>query len=316
MACSRAPKRRRAALEPPGDGLGVDGEARAGAAVVRRLHEPVHGRELGGEAQLHVPAPGAEMRDGLRQRVGEVLERQRVGVARRLEGRALVCARLLARGDPALAHVGLQAREDLGQVGEEPRDGRPLERAREVAVLAVRRAPRGEVEAPVGRGRDGLGPHRRGRGHGDGQRGLGAAVGVGLVLAPEPGDPVARELHDLGAHGRGALGHAGRHRPLARGPGEEHAARPPGPLGPHLARGQVAGERVGVPPRRGRAAGGDVGAAGPGMARKRVTEAGVPPPGARDRRTHIRRSTVDRSETVTSSEPPASWCHRRSQGWP
>ena len=100
--------------------------------------------------------PGAEVGDGGGEGAGEVLDAEGVGVAGGLEGGALVGAGAGAGGDFALAEVGMERAEDLGEVGVGAGDGGPGERAGEVAVLAVGGAALGEVELPVGGGRDGL----------------------------------------------------------------------------------------------------------------------------------------------------------------
>ncbi len=57
--------------------------------------------ELRRESQADGRIPRAEEGDRRRQRPGEMLERERVGVTRRFEGRALVCARGRVTGGPA-----------------------------------------------------------------------------------------------------------------------------------------------------------------------------------------------------------------------
>jgi len=87
-----------------------------------------HVVELGGEpqrdllAQLAAPGPG----DRLRQRPGDVLDAERVGVAGQLEGGALVAALGGAAGDVALPGVAGDLGEYRVEVGVSPGEGGPV----------------------------------------------------------------------------------------------------------------------------------------------------------------------------------------------
>ena len=190
------------------------------------------GAELRRRPQLHGPGElvRPDVRDRRRQAAGEVLDAQRVGVAGGLERRALVPAGVGAGGDVPAAHVGVEPGQDLVEVGVDPRHGRPGQRAGEVAVLAVRRAALGEVDAPVGAGRDRLQLALRRRADDDREGRLGAGVGGALVGAPQAGDPVAaEELDVVDAGGRDPPQDLGRVRALGGRPGDDDVARRPEP---------------------------------------------------------------------------------------
>ncbi|HEY2192243.1 MAG TPA: hypothetical protein VGH76_08060 [Actinomycetospora sp.] len=90
--------------------------------------------------------------------------------------------------------VAVEVREDPVQVGVDPGDRRP----RQVAVLAVRRAPAREVDPPVRARRDRVELAGGVRAHDDGEGRLGPRVGLALGLAARAGDAVAREQLDVG----------------------------------------------------------------------------------------------------------------------
>jgi hypothetical protein len=141
-------------------------------------------------------------------------------VAGSLGGRALTGPGGITRSDAPLTEQRRQLRQDLGQVGEGAHDRRPGERAREVAVLAMRRTARGEVAPSIDAGRNGLRPASQG--HGDDQRQ--GQVGLGIALR-QPGQPVARQPHHLGAKRRRTRGHGLAIGPGLRRDGRQHALR-------------------------------------------------------------------------------------------
>ena len=145
-----------AALEPAGDSRRVDrdpdsvmpwcGSSSRGSTRRTWWWRAGHGGR---------PTRAAEIADGGGQ--GPVRPRsRRVRIAGRLEGGALV-----APGDgrevtpPWPTYPGRFA-QDVGEVGIRAGDRRAGQRAREIAVLAVGRAALGEVDPPVGGGRNGL----------------------------------------------------------------------------------------------------------------------------------------------------------------
>ena len=91
----------------------------------------------------------------------------------------------------------------------------------------MRRAALGEVEAPVGRGRDRLQPALRRRGDDDGERRLGRAIGGARVGLDATGQPIAAQLDDLGAERGGTLGDRTTPRQRGRGAGEKDPPRTP-----------------------------------------------------------------------------------------
>ncbi len=162
--------------------------------------------ELGREAQADVGVPSPEKAHRLGEAAREMLDAERVGVAGRLEGRPLGGA--LGRGgcDAAAPDIVGQSAEDLVDIGIDARDRRPRERAGEVAILAMRRAAFGEVEAPIGRGRDRLEPSLGGRSHDHGQgRFRQTVIGRAALAGREADEPVVGELDDLGPERRGSV---------------------------------------------------------------------------------------------------------------
>ena len=128
------------------------------------------------------------------------------------------------------ADVRVEPGEDLVEVGVDPGDRRPGQRAGEVAVLAVRRAALGEVDAPVGARRDRLQLALRRRADDDGQRRLGPRVGRALVGAPQARDPVAaEELDVVDPGGLDPPQDLGRVRALGGRPGDDDVAGRPEP---------------------------------------------------------------------------------------
>ena len=228
-----------------GDGLGVDGEADAGAAIVGKGEKGIDVRELGGEAELGLVTgrerPSAEVLDGCREGAGEVLDAEGVGVAGGLEGGALAGTVGGTGGDGALAEERGERGEDFVEVGVGAGDGWAGERAGEVTVLAMGGAALGEVELPVGRRWDGLelaAGRRRGD---DGEAGLRLGVGAAFVdgrfairargfagvANGEGGEAVGFEAKDFGPEGFGA-GEHGRAVRVAEGVGgDENAAGAP-----------------------------------------------------------------------------------------
>jgi len=192
--------------------------------------------------------------------VREAPVRRRVYVAARLERGALL-GPPRRRRVTGVVGVRREAVEDLRQVGVDPGDGGPDQGAGEVAVLAVRWAPFGEVDAPVGARRDRLQAQLRRRGDHYGEGRLGLGVGLPVGLARQPGDAVGGELDDLRAERRGPLGGPGRQRPLPCAGGDEHPLGDPGlgragrdpALGELLGPGhrRVVAEGIGIEVRRG-----------------------------------------------------------------
>ena len=128
------------------------------------------------------------------------------------------------------AHVRVEPGQDLVEVGVDPRDGRPGQRPGEIAVLAVRRAALGEVDTPVGAGRDRLQLALRRRADDDREGRLGAGVGGALVGAAQARDPVAaEELDVVDAGGRDPPQDLGRVRALGGRPGDDDVAGRPEP---------------------------------------------------------------------------------------
>ncbi len=191
---------------------------------MRQREERVDGVVLRGPAELDRRVPSAEEADRLRERAGDRLDRERVGVAGAFVGRALLRPRPALRGHAALAEPGRELPEDLVDIRVGAGDRRACERARKVAVLAMRRAALGQVEAPIGRGRDRLEAALRRARDRDRERRLGARVGLARVAVAEgreADEPIARQLHDLGAQGGRALGHCPPMREAPRGPGQD-----------------------------------------------------------------------------------------------
>ncbi len=170
-----------AALRKNGRGCGRCGRARGAG----------DGVELCREAELYRSSHAPKKRIGLFEGAGEVLNAEGVGVAGGFEGGSFVGAVGERDVTLALADVGAQVFEDLGQVGVGAGDGWSGERAGEVAVLAVRRAALRQVELPVGRGRYGLQlTLTRGRDD-DGEGGLGVGVALAGSVGVEAGEAVA-----------------------------------------------------------------------------------------------------------------------------
>ena len=118
-------------------------------------------------------------------------------------------------------HLG----EDLGQVGVDPGDRRTGQRTGEVAVLTVRRAALGQVDAPVCARRDRLQPPFTGRSDDDGQRALGQGVGGAIIVGAQRRQAVACEHVDVRDAGCLAPRDDLRAvRQLERRTGDEHAS--------------------------------------------------------------------------------------------
>jgi hypothetical protein len=98
--------------------------------------------------------------------------------------------------DATLPDVPVEAAEDVVEVGVRPGDRRPAQRPGEVAVLAVRGAALGQIDPPVGAGRDRLQRQLRRWGHHDRQRPLGLGVGLARVAA-NGGEPIRRQQLDV-----------------------------------------------------------------------------------------------------------------------
>ena len=156
-----------------------------------------------------------------------MLDPERVRVAGGLERRAL--ARTLGRcgRHAAMAQRCGQLAQNLLDIGVDARDRRSAKRAREIAILAMGVATFGEVEAPIGGGRDRLQPTPRGRGDRHRERRLRRAVSRARIVDLGQGEAIARELHDLAAQRRRPLGDCAAMREHARRLRHEHALWPP-----------------------------------------------------------------------------------------
>ena len=176
--------------------------------------------ELRGEAQRG-RRPLAEEPDRPSKRPGEVLDTERVGVAGRLERRALGGAGGLAGGDRTLSLVDGDLGEHVLQVGERARDRRAGQRPRQVAVLTVGGTAAGDVQTPIRAWRDRLQTPLRRRGDDDRKGRLGAAIGVARVGAPQSGEPVAGQLDHLEAERPAARHDLPAVREIPRGGGDE-----------------------------------------------------------------------------------------------
>ena len=189
-----------AALQATGHAGGVDAGAAAGTPVVRQVEQTFHRVELADPAQVRALAfrARAEPADALRQAAGEVFDAQGIGVT----------TDLVAGLGTFRADVAGEVVQDAGQVGENAHHGRAGEAAREVAVLAMRRAAFREVKLPVRRGRDRLKLERACRGVDDRQRGLAEAVGLAFVHPAHAGEAVGRQDFHGQAEGFHALADA------------------------------------------------------------------------------------------------------------
>ena len=141
----------------------------------------------------------------LGKRPGQMLDAERVGIAGDLERCAFVAAIARFRSHLARSQERRQTVQDLRQIGVHACDGRPAERSRKIAVLAMRRTSLGDVELPVGAWRNGLQLACAFGSNHHGQRRLCPDI---FLRSVPPRRPVSRfdfELDDLGAEAGRAL---------------------------------------------------------------------------------------------------------------